>query len=336
MDARPLLSLIVLSFRRFDATTGPCLNTVLAQLPDPRVELILVDNGSDDGAADGCAALAAGHPALRYLALPENRGFGGGMNTGVDAARGDWVLLVNSDTLFPPGALNALLNALVGLPPEVALVGPVSNAAGNGQCLPLPGASLAQAVQVGQAAMQHPTRLLTPLYRTDFFCAAIRRAVWHVLGGLDAAFGMGYYEDFDFSLRLRASGHEQLMAEDVFVVHAGSGVFSTLRPQQQALLKRNRALLLQRHPSARFDHLRVGNADALRHLLAFVQTHGWTPALRARAAWRYAALLHQGPRSLFKRWRWRRSCRDVRAALDAAAIVPGFPTHTTAGPHDPA
>lgn len=332
----PHLSLIVLSFRRFDATTGPCLGTLLAQLPAPRVELILVDNGSDDGAAGACSALAARHPALRYLPLPENRGFGGGMNAGVDAARGDWVLLVNSDTLFPPGALDALQRVLMEVPPQVALIGPVSNAAGNGQCLPLPGASLAQAVQVGEAAMRHPTCLLTPLYRTDFFCAAIRRPVWHALGGLDSAFGTGYYEDFDFSLRLRASGHEQLMAEDVFVVHAGSGVFSTLRPQQQALLKRNRALLQQRHPGVRFDHLRAGNADALRHLLAFAQTQGWTPALRARAAWRYAALQHEVPRSPFKRWHWHRACRGLREALDAAAISPEFPTVATAARHDPA
>lgn len=329
MDA-PQLSLIVLSFRRFETTTGPCLDTLMAQLPDPRVELIVVDNGSDDGANLRCAALAARHPALRYLPLPENRGFSGGMNAGVDAARGDWVLLVNSDTLFPAGALDALLSVLAAQPPQVALIGPVSNAAGTGQCLPLPGALLAQAVQVGEAAMKQPTGLLTPVYRTDFFCAAVRRPVWCALGGLDTRFGMGYYEDFDFSLRLRAAGHEQLMADDVFVVHAGSGVFSTMRPQQQALLKHNRSLLLQRHPDARFEHLRVGNAQALAHLLAVAQAQGWTPALRARAAWRYAALEHQGPRSPFKRWRWRHSCRHLRKALDAAAIIPEFPSDSLA------
>lgn len=322
----PRLSLIVLSFRNFHATTGPCLETLATQMPDPLVEWILVDNGSDDGAAIDCKNWATGHPSLRYVPLPQNLGFGGGMNIGVQEAQGEWVLLVNSDTLFPAGVLRILLNLLSALPPAVALVGPVSNAAGTGQCLPLPGASPAQAARIGQQAMLAPTGLLMPQYRTDFFCAAVRRSVWLELGGLDTAFGAGYYEDFDFSLRLRANGLEQVMAEDVFVAHAGSAVFATLRAQQKALLKRNRALLQERHPRVKFEHLRVGNANALRHLLHHAGTHGWTPALRARAAWRYAALLDQLPNSPLKRWRWKLANRPLCKALNAANIMPGYPS----------
>jgi glycosyltransferase involved in cell wall biosynthesis len=52
--AAPLLSLVVLSYKRFDTTTGPCLATLQDAFDEPRVELILVDNGSDDGAGGGC------------------------------------------------------------------------------------------------------------------------------------------------------------------------------------------------------------------------------------------------------------------------------------------
>ena len=40
-------------------------------------------------------------------------------------------------------------------------------------------------------AMGAPTRLLTPAYRTDFFCVAVRRVAWQQLGGLDPVFGLG-------------------------------------------------------------------------------------------------------------------------------------------------
>ena len=112
MSTMPWLSLVVLSFRRFDATTGPCLATLLAADADPDVEIVLVDNGSDDGAAQHCAEVAAARPRLRYAPQATNLGFAGGMNAGVDLARGDWVCLVNSDTLFPDGALAALKDSL--------------------------------------------------------------------------------------------------------------------------------------------------------------------------------------------------------------------------------
>ena len=63
------------------------------------MELLLLDNGSDDGSQTACAAFAGHNPAVRYLPQSRNLGFGGGMNAGVAAARGDWVVLVTSDTL---------------------------------------------------------------------------------------------------------------------------------------------------------------------------------------------------------------------------------------------
>ena len=325
MNSSVTLSLVVLSYKRFDTTTGPCLATLADAIEDPRVEVILVDNGSPDDAAAQCAAWAAQHPRVHYLPLPTNLGFAGGMNVGVGVATGEWVCLVNSDTLFPVGTLDALLATLARVPGKVAMVGPVTNAAGNGQRLPLPNAPIARALQAGADAMRTPTGLLTPTYRTDFFCVAIQRSVWHQLGGLDTGFGLGYFEDFDFSLRLRAIGREQVIAEDVFVAHVGSATFAGMGTAQRTLLRRNRKLLRGRHHPVHFEHVREGNAKALRHLLAITRAHGWTPALRERAAWRFAALLWDEAKSPFKRWRWRWRTRGLRRALQSQGIHPKFP-----------
>ena len=321
----PLLSLLVLSFRRFEATTALCLQSLLAAPLPADVELLLIDNGSDDGAAAACAEAAQRHPEIRYLPQARNLGFAGGMNAGAAQARGQWFVLVNSDTVFPAGALQRLCDTLRQLPPQVGLLGPVTNAAGNGQCLALPGRSLDDVVQIGAQAMLEPTGLLLPLYRCDFFCVAIRADTWQQLNGLDEIFGLGYYEDFDFSLRARSAGYEMLMAEDVFVVHAGSLTFSRMGEAQRVLMKRNKALMKQRHPQARFEHQRLGNAEALAALLDEAERHGWTPALRRRAAWRQAELLRNEPRSPWKRWLWRWRQRHLRQRLSQAGIVAAFP-----------
>jgi GT2 family glycosyltransferase len=325
MSASPWLSLVVLSFKRFEATTGACLATLVEADADPELEIVLVDNGSDDGAATSCAEVAAARPRIRYAPQATNLGFAGGMNAGVALARGDWVCLVNSDTLFPAGALAALKDTLRSLPREVAMAGPVTNAAGNGQRLPLPGLDLHAVPAVGAAAMRQRTGLVTPSYRTDFFCVAVRRAVWQQLGGLDRAFGLGYYEDFDFSLRLRRAGWQQVIAEDVFVAHVGSASFGSLGAKQHELMRRNRELMKQRHPDVHFEHVREGNALALHHLVDTARRSGWTEALRARAAWRLAALTWDEPRSPFKRLRWRWTHRELRTRLHEAGIVAGFP-----------
>jgi GT2 family glycosyltransferase len=333
--AHPSLSLVILSYGCYTETTGPCLQTLLAEQAAlatqgraSEVELVLVDNGSPDDAAKQCARVAAGRTDLRWLPLTNNLGFGGGMNAGVAASSGEWVCLVNSDTLFPVGALSALLNTLARCGPAIGMVGPVTNAAGNGQCLRLPGRSMEEIVAIGSAEMAAaPTNLLAPTYRSDFFCVAVRRTIWEQLGGLDPAFGKGYYEDFDFSLRLRQAGFEQVIAEDVFIAHVGSASFASLREEQRALLHRNRVLMRQRHPNVRFEGVRDGNADVLRHLLDQAEREGWTPPLRRRAAWRMALLRLEAPSGLVKSllWHWRIRSLQIRLVqAGVAADVPDF------------
>jgi len=319
------ISFVVLSFRRFDTTTGPCLASLEPVRDDHRLELVLVDNHSDDGSAERCAEWAAARRDVVWRPQAQNLGFGGGMNAGVAASHAEWVCLVNSDTIFPPGAVRALISALSSLPTKVAMVGPVTNEAGAGQRLPLPDLPFEAVPPVAAEATHARTHLFTPQYRTDFFCVAVRRAVWQQLGGLDPVFGLGYYEDFDFSLRLARAGFEQVIAEDVFIAHAGSAAFKTLGAEQRALMRRNRALMAERHPDVRFEHVREGNVHALEHLVEVAQHQGWTDALRKRAAWRLAALLWDEPKSPFKRWRWRWATRGIRRVLAAHGVQAAFP-----------
>ena len=77
----------------------------------PGSELIVVDNGSEDGSADWIQRI---YPQVRLIALPSNLGFGGGSNAGFSAARNDVVVLLNSDMRVEPRFPRALTRRLPG------------------------------------------------------------------------------------------------------------------------------------------------------------------------------------------------------------------------------
>jgi GT2 family glycosyltransferase/glycosyltransferase involved in cell wall biosynthesis len=81
-------------------------SVIAAVQPHPGSEVIVVDNGSEDGSA---AFLAERFPQVRVVALKRNLGFGGGSNAGFRAARNDIVVLLNSDMRVDAGFLAPLL-----------------------------------------------------------------------------------------------------------------------------------------------------------------------------------------------------------------------------------
>jgi GT2 family glycosyltransferase len=316
---QPLISLLILGYKNFDQTTRVCLESLLPWVSDPQLEFIALDNGSPDDSPQKAVAWCAQHPQVRCVLSEVNRGFAGGMNWGAAQARGQWLFLVNNDTVFAPAALDALKRVVQQAPPKVAMLGPVTNAAGNGQRLWQPQADHAQWLQTGAWINQHPTHQLMPAYRCDFFCVAIRRDVWQQLKGLDEAFGLGYYEDFDFSLRLSQAGYEQKITEDVFILHLGSATFKG-NASARALLKKNKKLLQSKHPQARFEHTRLGNLAVLEHYQQIEQAGQWNPTLAQRLGLRAAALTGDAPRSWLKRLLWSRRVAALRSwCLDRAA-----------------
>ena len=305
---QPLISLVILGYQNFDRVTLPCLESLAPWFSDLEIEVIVVDNGSGDGSAEKTRLWCSKHTRLTCHLSKTNLGFAGGMNWGASHAHGKWLFLVNNDTIFPDKAIDALKLVLLQAPQNVAMIGPVTNAAGNGQRLWKPEATHMQWLEIGRWLHEHPTGLLMRTYRCDFFCIAIRSDVWAQLSGLDTSFGLGYYEDFDFSLRLRSRGFDQKITEDVFILHRGSASFQASTSARE-LMKRNKKRLKSKHPSASFEHTRIGNLAVLAEYKNIKDKGQWGPELFQREQLRQGALIGDAPRSTIKRWLWNRKIR---------------------------
>lgn len=102
----PLLSVIIPHWngKQFLET---CLDALAAQTY-PNIETIIVDNASTDGSQ---AYIKANYPDVRLIELDTNTGFTGACNTGMDAANGDFLCLLNNDTEVDPGWAAAVVAA---------------------------------------------------------------------------------------------------------------------------------------------------------------------------------------------------------------------------------
>ena len=307
-------SVIVLSYNKFAETTGRCLDS-LADDPDfPSWDVVVVDNASDQKTRSSLTAAAEKYPSVRLILSETNRGFAGGMNLGMRQARGDVFILLNSDTIVPPGTIVRIADTIRSRP-EIGLLGPVSNAAGNEQGIfaksARPQDAIAEGIAFANAALG---RSLVPAYRLDFCCVALRRETYETVGELDENFGRGYYEDFDYSLRVRNAGLDLAILEDAFIYHQGSASFKELGKETRNLIARNKAILLAKHGrGVWFSHCRDANLSVLSQYLRMSQAGQPPPPYRLLN--RLALAKTNRPRSWWKRWRYDRRVAQVEQAL---------------------
>lgn len=108
IDGVPAVSVVIVNWNGA-ALLPECLDALAAQTHSP-AEVIVVDNGSTD---DSCALLSERYRQVRVIALPENRYFCAGANTGLRAAISPFILLLNNDCILDPGYIEMALKPLL-------------------------------------------------------------------------------------------------------------------------------------------------------------------------------------------------------------------------------
>jgi GT2 family glycosyltransferase len=307
------ISIIILSFNNYQETTGKCLAALATDHDFRNWEIIVVDNASDTNTQQQLREARIRYPEVNFVFNPQNIGFAAGNNIGIKQATGDIFILLNSDAFPTPGMLARLVEHFAR-DEHLGMIGPVTNAAGNEQCIYTKADNMEDKINEGLLYAASGAREVLSAYRLDFFCVAIPRHVFKLVGGLDEAFGRGYYEDLDYSLRVKAAGYRLGVAEDTFVYHRGSSSFGKMPGETKVLLKRNKRLVVQKHGNGViFQHVRQANLAILSQYLDRQVTGTEVPGYRISNR---LQLAHSGlPRSWFKRWRYLRSVSIVERLL---------------------
>lgn len=213
------VSIIIPAFNQVDYCRQ-CVDTLLRNTPQP-FRLILVDNGSTDGAGEFFDSV----PGATVIHAGANKGFAGGVNLGLAQAEGHAVLL-NSDTLTPTGWLSRLTAALES-DPGIGLVGPMTNYAAGPQRIPdLEFDSMEGVEAYAQDLAQREHGNVRDVPKLIGFCLMMRDEARQKLGLFDESFGIGNYEDDDYCMRAICAGFRVCMALDTFVFHYGSRTFA--------------------------------------------------------------------------------------------------------------
>lgn len=248
-EAHPLVSVVVVTYGGLELTRA-CMESLLSGETWPRLEVLVVDNasGEGEGTPEYLRTLADSDPRVRCILNAENRGFAAANNQGLREARGEVVVLLNNDTVVPPGLMGRLV-AHLARDRSIGLLCPTTNFCGNearvepdydsGASGAVPNAALA--AFAARRAREHRGRIFD-IGVAAMYCVAMRRAVADQVGPLDEAYGVGMFEDDDFAVRMREAGYRVVCAEDAYVHHVGQGAFRKLSPAEyDALWKKNQA-----------------------------------------------------------------------------------------------
>ena len=263
------VSVVVVTFNGWSLLRDCLLS--LERQHRPASEIIVVDNGSDDGTLE---QLSAGFPNITYLDAGRNLGFAAGNNVGIARARGEAIVLLNNDTVAEPEFLARLIEPLER-DPHVGSVASTMVFSGAPDTVASAGIEVfdnGMALDRGLGFQRGAFVAETPVFGASAGAAAYRRAALDDAGLFPESYFM-YLEDADLAWRLRLRGWETVHAPGAVVRHAYSASSVEGSPRKRFLLARNRiwviarcvpGSLLQRHwwRIMRYDALVVGYAAA--------------------------------------------------------------------------
>jgi GT2 family glycosyltransferase len=237
-------------------TLRDCLISLYANPPGVPFEIVMVDNMSTDGAVD---MLRAEFPDVRLFVNTARCGFGVNQNTGIGHARGEYLFLLNDDTIVHPGAIDTLI-AFLDSHPQTAVVGPrLLNPDGSLQrsCyrFPTPFRCVCENLLLTAALPNHP---VIGDYRAwphdtvrdvDFVIGAamlVRRKAIEEVGLFDPSFFM-YVEETDWERRMRQKGWSISFSPDSEITHLGGQSSEGMRDHQFCENNRSNLIYFRKH-----------------------------------------------------------------------------------------
>lgn len=237
-DSKPLISIIIVNFNGGEVLLG-CLESLEKSSPSIAYEVIVVDNCSTDGSPD---LVEQTFPNILLIRQPQNRGFGAGNNVGAKFAKGEFLFLLNPDTILSEDILPHLIE-IMQQDPTIGIVGPkLLNPDGSLQLSVSPALSIAGEYQARKQAKSYQSlrnktlisQKFNDIQEVDIVVGAaffIRKALFDSIGGFDENFFM-YFEESDLCRRVQDNGCRIIYTPKVSLIHlkgySSQQIFNTI------------------------------------------------------------------------------------------------------------
>ncbi|MCM3568567.1 glycosyltransferase family 2 protein [Neobacillus mesonae] len=212
---------IIIVTRNAKSITKQCVDSIFKHT-DLNFEILFIDNGSSDGTLE----FLKGVPKSIVIQNKENSGFAKACNQGIANAKGNYIVLLNNDTVVTKGWLSGLLYWLK-IDEGIGIVGPRSTNVGGNQ----------NVGSVNYKSMTEMEEFAANFSRVNYhtgamegtlsgFCMMFHKNLTYQIGGLDERFFPGTFEDDDFCIRTQIFGKKLWRANDVFIHHVGHQTFN--------------------------------------------------------------------------------------------------------------
>jgi len=251
------VSILIISYNTRQLTLE-CIASILSETHDLAYEIIVVDNASQDGSAE---AIEAAYPEVRLFKLKENLGFARGNNYAASHAVGEFLLLLNPDTVILNGAIQRLVAFARDYPSAGIWGGRTVFPDGTlnpTSCWGKPTLWGLVCRCTGLGMLLKNTRWFDPepmgWWRRDSIRQVatvtgcfllIRSSLWRQLNGFDPRFTM-YGEEVDLCLRARDRGFDPMFTPHATIVHYG-GASERVKVEQVIRQFVARSKLLDKH-----------------------------------------------------------------------------------------
>lgn len=250
----PALDIIIVNFNTV-ADLRACLQSLRDAPPARAHTITVVDNASTDGSQD---MVQRDFPEVTLIVLERNVGFAAANNVGIRRTSAPLVLLLNSDTIVPAGALDLLVARLESTGAVAAgprLVNPAGDPEVSWGPMLTPLGEARQMLRVRLSRSNAPwARARVAAWTTverevDWVtgaCLLVRRDAAEAVGLLDERYFM-YEEDVDFCAALRGRGGRVLFAPSAEVIHKRGGSFTATGSAPSPLYDRSHLVFYDKH-----------------------------------------------------------------------------------------
>jgi GT2 family glycosyltransferase/Flp pilus assembly protein TadD len=231
-EIEPDVAIVIPVYNNLDDTRA-CWTSLKKSTRIPH-RLIIIDNGSTED-----VAYEADQNNIEVIRNETNRGFAHACNQGISHTHGDFVVILNNDTILTPGWLDRLLWHL-GNDETVGIVAPSTNFAASVQQIPTSYRSEKELYSFSEEIYARRRHESVEVPKVVGVCMLIRRRMLEEIGLFDTRFGLGNYEDDDLCLRAKLGGYKVIWAKDTFIHHSGSKTFRIIDADYTKLMEENR------------------------------------------------------------------------------------------------